>query len=772
MFLQIIQRSRYDLESISTYDEHGKKVSNGNADFSIQIPLPFKLDHDKCYDISELLTMRDHYIAFNYFKLPEDLCKSRWVVNKKINKIFNKIYTKTVQGQSPMPTKSNKFIAIFSEKDVKCSVKKCLQLFDGRYVVFVPSLSYHNLEEIHNIDVNIENIKFILLTEYNIDISSYILQSDNSLLELNDLNLYEEPLNNSSRGGKRFIFRSQHLANKLTEIIKTMDKYKENFVTVNEVFRYNKFSPSDKKFTSHYDTAFSNPNKNYQSKYSILIYLTKDLNPTTTLKIFDENNEHNIIVNQEYTCVIFNQKYLHEGIPYLNSDKIFIRSELIYDFSNDAKYYDKYLAQLFNSACYITKQSIETPELGKLIGPLFDKFNKAKNNNKKIEYDHVNDLVTGPLLLKTFKNISYVTNGTEYFFLPSYCLKDIAIIILLDYYSGQFKYYASYKKYIIKTQVLNTNQGLSKSDIETILIEQYFATNFKPLNKTWLNAFDKVKLEQYDDNFCCGFHATGSDYEFNSKNNKTYIEELNVVRNYAYAGNLKLKSYDLIISGELISVNYSNINITDNQILFSNAGFKNSINFASCESWKECGAFKLNICENVGIKLPPIDYIRGSLYCLQIDQFKNGNIYTDKFFGGIVNLPNFKKYRVNIYSTEAYQDFVNTFYENKKEVLVEDNLKKLIIDIDVYDKGEFLKKFEKSHIYNVKLREILQKCVFEPFTSANNVAMRRCIVFMLSLIAYNKYFLPSHMCKNISKNNFIKNLRKEIIEYYGKYEKC
>jgi hypothetical protein len=729
-------------------------------DFEICIPLPFGLDCECEYSINQDCMMRDHYVAFNYFNLPAKLCAKRKRANKEITKIFNKYGSNC--DHSPYPTKNNTKILILKKTNVKCDTSNCIRLRNKLYIVFANNVSYHNLEQIHDIPINISDVNLIPITEYNENISSYIFQSTNSLITLNELNLYETPLNNSSRGGKRFIFRSQDLANKLTQAIKTIDKYKENFIAVNEVFRYNKFSPSDKKFTAHYDTAFSNPNKNYQSKYSILIYLTKDINPTPTLKIFDEGNEHNIIVNQEYTCIIFDQKYLHEGIPYLNSDKIFIRSELIYDYSSNDKYYDSHLAQLFNSACYITKQSTENPELSHLIGPLFDKFNEIKNNNKVVNNKNQKNIIIGPLLLKTFRSISYVTNGTEYFFLPSNSLQDVATIILLDYYSGQFKYYGNKKLYIVESTLLS-NENLTKEDIKTLLIENYFTKTEKAFDRTWFDLFNEVKPTYFDSCFY-GAEFYGRDYKPTNYESSELISDLNYIRNNI---NSKLEChqgfsfYDMVILGNNISINHSNINITENQILFKSIGLKNLINFASCHSWSDYGLPNVTSCEGLCYGLPPIDYVYDSLYCLKIDQFRNGNIYKEKFISVVSTIQNLEINKINISGTSAYKEcaklfpqFVNIIKNDyKKEYNILENI---ICCSENYVSMQYINTIEKLWQVDIRIREIFQKCVTNKITSINNFAMRNCV---LSILLQTKIDVDE-------------SFYNKIISYFSKYENC
>lgn len=132
---------------------------------------------------------------------------------------------------------------------------------------------------------------------------------------------------------------------------------KVDFSHVNNVFRLNNFAPGDKKFKSHYDTPFADKSNDLYSKYTMIIYLTGNTYPPKDgstspppLRIADINFAQ-IKPNQ---CIIFNQKFEHEGNAYDDNDKIFIRTELIYKIK-DFKF-DKSIAEMFNRACYMTKE--------------------------------------------------------------------------------------------------------------------------------------------------------------------------------------------------------------------------------------------------------------------------------------------------------------------------------------------------------------------------------------------------------------------------------
>ena len=232
------------------------------------------------------------------------------------------------------------------------------------------------------------------------------------LLNLDKSGFYIEPLNKNFRGGSRFIFSSKYLSDLLYKRLQVAFKRvsdkkfdNKNFIGVNSVFRYNKFTPDDGKFISHYDTPFYDSDKQIYSRYTLIIYLInqkkRDSDPCLTIETYKFNNH-------DYNSIIFDQKYEHAGYPYKNRDKIFIRTELLFNINDNIKY-DKECAKLFNISCYMTKHSIFNSDIAEYMNDTFNKVNKMRyeeNNNK-------NEMI---YLLKTFNNINFITNGNNYWF--------------------------------------------------------------------------------------------------------------------------------------------------------------------------------------------------------------------------------------------------------------------------------------------------------------------------------------------------------------------
>src|SRR5581483_3146626 len=104
---------------------------------------------------------------------------------------------------------------------------------------------------------------------------------------------------------------------------------------------------------------------------------------------------------ENFTGIIFDQQYEHEGNCYLDNDKIFLRSELIYYEPNLE--YNSEAAKLFNISCYLTKQSIFNKEINHYSNDLF-------NQAVKFRYHLSPSLIHIPLFHKQYNNIDYITN--------------------------------------------------------------------------------------------------------------------------------------------------------------------------------------------------------------------------------------------------------------------------------------------------------------------------------------------------------------------------
>jgi len=281
---------------------------------------------------------------------------------------------------------------------------------------------------------------------------------------------YTIPINSSSRGGKRFIFDSSNLGDALTETIKnskdiqSIPKIADNFELVNYIFRYNKFAANDKKFLNHYDTPFFDRIFHHYSKYTLILYLTNGTaNPVLRFnqgKGIDNKDTNDDITIEKIenstgvTAVLFDQKYEHEGKAFIDSEKIFLRTELIHKFKDNDFDYDDEATKIFNVACYMTKQSLFNKELNAYSSDCFNQSSLLRLNLAK-QFDL-------KYLLKTYEGINFITDGNDFWFLKDLSLKEAAIITVLDYFNA-FQKGLDYNNILQKCEIVTDNINKSEN---------------------------------------------------------------------------------------------------------------------------------------------------------------------------------------------------------------------------------------------------------------------------------------------------------------------
>lgn len=225
----------------------------------------------------------------------------------------------------------------------------------------------------------------------------------------------------------------------------------------------------------------------------MLLYLTDCVNDLGVLTI-DELVISNIKRN---TCTIFDQKYIHEGRPSINSEKIFIRTELLfkYDPLKDV-YINSDMAIIFNSACYLSiyKTIYNSPLLSKYCDEYFTQYNKYKRN---ICVDK-NDII----FLEKTVNLEYnfLTNGHYFAFDENSDIKSTIYVTLCDYF--------------------NTNN--LKITLTKIIENKSFKEIIKSTNVVKLPKLKDIINNSYDDISmsskeveCCWSHADGDTYDYN-----------------------------------------------------------------------------------------------------------------------------------------------------------------------------------------------------------------------------------------------------------------
>ena len=186
----------------------------------------------------------------------------------------------------------------------------------------------------------------------------------------------------------------------------------------------------------------------------MLIYLTEGKNENGCLNIFQdadswtptEKLKESISEINKMDCIIFNQQYEHEGNPYINGDKIFIRTELIFNYddslNNNYDYGDgnieSEISNMFFQACYFSINPINN-YTNIYTNKLFS-LSSFKRMNPNAIVNASRD-IKRLLIVKKYIDVYYATDGVKYYFTyHNYDIKRNSLIVLLDQLKGKIIY--------------------------------------------------------------------------------------------------------------------------------------------------------------------------------------------------------------------------------------------------------------------------------------------------------------------------------------------
>lgn len=547
------------------------------------------------------------YLRYNFNMLDYDHILNKINLETNIDYLINDTYlmypslTHTKQRWIDLKDIGNENSQLF--------IKKC----DKVYVFVNPLyLSYHNIEEWNHNDVferckeglfsesesNLfkHHVIYMCLTElifskkidkmydgvYKIDFEQRFGPDAFKLCSYSNMK-------NEERGGSRALYYNVECAEYLTNQIKNLEIFGDDFLGVNCVFRLNKFVPGDSIFKQHYDSPYFDKSENVYSKYTMLLYLSDCINYLGVLTIEElviSNIKHN-------TCIIFDQKYIHEGRPSINSEKIFIRTELLfkYDPLKDV-HINSDMAIIFNSACYLSiyKTIYNSQLLSKYCDEYFTKYNKYKRN---IHIDENNII----FLEKTVNSeYNFLTNGHYFVFNKNSNIKSAIYITLCDYF--------------------NTNN--LKITLSDIIENKPFEEIIKSTNIVKLPELNDIINNSYDDISyslkearCCWSHSDPNTYDYN----KCPLGFFNAEQKALSDNNTE---HSIVIYDKRMFLSPKNIIIKNNKIII-NEKIKR-MNYASCQmNWFVEPEFM-----EIGNTLPPIHICTEfEQLVLSIDTFNN-----------------------------------------------------------------------------------------------------------------------------------------------------
>lgn len=277
------------------------------------------------------------------------------------------------------------------------------------------------------LDVQVESLEQSPLGE----LFTFTLGADartrEKLLGLAELGLFVPPMNSRQRGGERFLFHCAALADALTAALrgKVPESKGLRFVHVNPVFRCNRFAPGDAKFREHHDTPYFDARLRHVSRFTVLLYLTGgEGQPTLEVEGVDV-----LTRVAPWTGVLFDQRYAHEGKPFVEGGKLFLRTELI--FQSDSLAHDDALGAVFSKATWQTAESHFLPELQAY----------ADANYERVAQAHWRGLAAStqqdPVVLKRFRGTPFATNGYDFWFPEVVPLAEAAALALLDTFNAE-----------------------------------------------------------------------------------------------------------------------------------------------------------------------------------------------------------------------------------------------------------------------------------------------------------------------------------------------
>jgi hypothetical protein len=416
---------------------------------------------------------------------------------------------------------------------------------------------------------------------------------------LDGLGLYVPPLNAGQRGGERFIFHSASLAEALTQAMKkAMPKsLLGGFSHVNPVFRCNRFEPGDASFHRHRDTPYFDAARDHVSKYTVLIYLTGG----SAEPALDVVGEAQLAAIPAYTCVVLDQALEHEGAPFVDGRKVFLRTELV--FVDRTISHDPAIAAQFTKACYWTGESVFATELAAYADRYYNQVADA-------HWHGLTDATSEPFAHKQYRGVHFVANGYDFWFDARVPLAEAAAITLLDYFNCTIDH-TGFRSLCTTTVVTKPDAAW----IPAFLADQQASSA--------ISAFDKAMLfpqPEETDEQCCPFHCQSWDATRSSEVVDLYTRAQTFAKNH-------IEPAPIVMLGQEVALDPDKFVIESDRIHVIGKAPLAPINFAACWNYGGSPGFYVDVEAKVGIVqllVPPILWAKSrGCYHLRFDFFRN-----------------------------------------------------------------------------------------------------------------------------------------------------
>ncbi|KIG17964.1 hypothetical protein DB30_02179 [Enhygromyxa salina] len=439
------------------------------------------------------------------------------------------------------------------------------------------------------------------------------------LTGLDSLNLQVRPLNAASRGGQRFIFHAARLSEVLTQAVQQAmpKRWMQGFSHVNPVFRCNRFEPGDGKFSRHIDTPYYDAARKHVSRYTLLIYLTGG-RAEPALQIGDDIALCDI---QPFTCVIFPQDEAHEGAPYEQGRKLFLRTELIFEHADVS--HDPDIAQMFAKACYLTGESVFLPDLARDAHLLYDRaaaahWGRADQTPAPSE----------PFIHKHYRGVDFVTNGYDYWFpTRGISIPECAAIAVLDLLNCKIGSHAFRKlcTSVVLDPPSSSNMDASPSTSPNNWIGEFLESRACERTEPVFPSLDISTLfpppEHVDASICCAFHC------FANWDASRSVETVDLYDRAQRWAKSRIASAPITIMGQEIFLNLDKIVVANGKIYVGSEEPLAPVNFAACWNDETTPANYLDVevvVQAPYLLVPPILFAESARSRhLMVDLFRN-----------------------------------------------------------------------------------------------------------------------------------------------------
>ena len=333
--------------------------------------------------------------------------------------------------------------------------------------------------------------------------------------------------------------------------------------------------------------------------------------------------------------MLFDQDLAHEGAPYDDGVKLFLRTELI--FESPRMRHEPAIAKLFAQACYLTGESVFEPSLAAAVHELYDRAAAAHWGVGAADQG-----APEPWLHKRFRGLDFVSNGHDYWFpRQGLDLAGCATIALCDLLNCKIAG-RSFRK--LCSREIVEQRGPASAWMPEFLR----AHACRPAEPAFVSL--EVDLlfppqEEIDESACCPFHAWG---RWDPARAPETVELFGRAQRFAKR---RIAGAPIQIMGEEVFVDPAKFVVADGKIHVLSDRALAPLNFAAC--WND-GSSAENyvgvelLVEAPELLIPPILYTEHEHGVhLMLDLFRNSWMVEHR--PRAVPVPRFRYFEIDTY---------------------------------------------------------------------------------------------------------------------------